>query len=159
MKKHNGRMRIPLLIHFPNGEFAGRIRSNVQNLDIPPTILDYVGIEHPGWMTGQSLLKGDPPQDRLIFNSGPSNGTQIGQDKIEVDAKPVKLLSYELSFYNVINCQKWYKLNLIDLTWSSGDIQGHSSPCLEDNLLTMEQVNDALTEHLLSNGFDTSTLQ
>jgi arylsulfatase A-like enzyme len=159
MKKHNGRMRIPLLIHFPNGEFAGRIRSNVQNLDIPPTILDYVGIEHPGWMTGQSLLKGDPPEDRLIFTSGASNGNQIGHNKIEVDTKPVISPSYKLPFYNVINCQKWYKLTLIDLTWSSGDIPGHSSPCLEDNLLTMEQVNDALTEHLLSNGFDTSTLQ
>ena len=159
MKKHHGRVRIPLLIHFPNGEFAGRIRSNVQNLDITPTILDYVGIEQPGWLAGYSLLKGDPPQDRLIFNSGTSNGTQISHDKNKVDTKPVLQASYRLSYYNVINCHKRYTLNFIDLTWSSGDIPDHSSPCLENNLLTMEQVKDALSEYLLSNDFDISIMQ
>jgi phosphoglycerol transferase MdoB-like AlkP superfamily enzyme len=159
MKIHNGRMRIPLLIHFPKGEFAGRIKSNVQNLDIPATILDYVGVEQPDWMVGHSLLKGEPPKDRLIFISNPSNGNKIGLDKNEADTKPLIPPSYKLSYFNVINCQKWYQLNLVDLTWSFGDIAGHSSPCSEDELLSMEQIKNALAEYLLSNGFDTSTLQ
>lgn len=156
MKIHSGRMRIPLLIHFPNDEYAGRIRSNVQNLDISPTILDYVGIEQPEWMAGQSLLNGDPPQDRLIFSSVPANDTEKGRDVIGLDVIPG---SYKLSSYNVINCQRWYNLNLIDLTWSFGDIPDHSSPCLEENLLTLEQASDVLAEYLLSNNFDTSPHQ
>jgi arylsulfatase len=32
--------RLPLIIRFPQGQYAGRIQTNVQNLDIAPTILD-----------------------------------------------------------------------------------------------------------------------
>jgi arylsulfatase A-like enzyme len=42
--------RIPLIIHFPGDEYAGRIKQNVQNLDIAPTILTYLGIPQPDWM-------------------------------------------------------------------------------------------------------------
>jgi hypothetical protein len=159
MKKHNGRNRIPLLIHFPNGEFTGVIKSNVQNLDIPPTILDYVGVDQPDWMAGHTLLEGDLPKDRLIFISGTSNGNKIGLDTTDLDTKPGISTFYELSLFNVINCQKWYKLNLVDSTWSSGDVPGHSSPCREDELLTVKQIKDALTEYLQLNGFDSSTFQ
>lgn len=159
MKKYNGRKRIPLLIHFPNGEFAGVIKSNVQNLDIPATILDYVGVDQPDWMVGHSLLKGDPPKDRLIFTSGTSNENKTGLNSIDGDSKPGKTPSYDISFYNVINCQKWYTFDLADLTWSSGVIPGYSSPCGEDELLTLGQIKEALAEYLKSNGFEPSTIQ
>ena len=42
--------RIPLIIHFPGDDHAGRISQNVQNLDIAPTILDYLGMAEPAWM-------------------------------------------------------------------------------------------------------------
>jgi membrane-anchored protein YejM (alkaline phosphatase superfamily) len=50
--------RIPLLIRFPNGEYAGKLVNNTQNLDIAPTILDYMGIKPPDWMTGPVPLEG-----------------------------------------------------------------------------------------------------
>ena len=38
-------VRVPLLIHFPNGEFAGqRVTTPVSLVDVMPTILDYVGV-------------------------------------------------------------------------------------------------------------------
>jgi len=37
-------VRVPLLIHFPNGEFAGqRVAAPVSLVDVMPTILDYLG--------------------------------------------------------------------------------------------------------------------
>jgi hypothetical protein len=48
--------RVPLLIRFPRGEHAGRVGEIAQNLDIAPTLLDYLGIEPPDWMHGRSLL-------------------------------------------------------------------------------------------------------
>ena len=37
-------VRVPLLIHFPNGEFAGRhIESPVSLVDLMPSLLDYIG--------------------------------------------------------------------------------------------------------------------
>jgi arylsulfatase A-like enzyme len=156
--RFNIRWRVPLLIHFPNGEFAGRIKTNVQNLDILPTILDYLGFEQPEWMAGQSLLKGDPPEKRLIFSTGTSLGTQIGQGNTETDSARVKPPFYQFSFFNVVNCHKWYLLDLINLTWSSGEVPGHSYRCKQDSLLTMDQVKAELTDYLLTNGFDISTL-
>ncbi len=61
--------KIPLLFHFPNGEYASRIKNNTQNLDIAPTLLDYLGLEKPGWMPGQSLLQGEPPLLRPILSA------------------------------------------------------------------------------------------
>ena len=62
--------RVPLLLRFPNGDYAGRIRNNVQNLDIAPTILEYLGQPVPGWMEGRSLLAGEPDTLRPIFSAG-----------------------------------------------------------------------------------------
>jgi arylsulfatase A-like enzyme len=151
------RSRVPLLIHFPNDEFAGRIEMNVQNLDIAPTILDYLDINQPMWMEGKSLLNSDPPEDRLIFSFGSSFGDK-SQGKWVIDSSRVKPPFYQFTSFNIINCQKWYRLNIVDMTWDSGDIPGHTSPCSEDSLLSMDQIKDALAEYLSTNGFDISTL-
>jgi hypothetical protein len=155
---YNVKLRVPLLIHFPNNEFIGRIKTNAQNLDIAPTILDFLGINQPKWMTGQSLVEDDSSKNRLIFSSGTSLLTPIGQGKNLIASSQVKPPFYQFTFFNIIDCQKWYRLNLIDMTWDSGDVPGHTRPCTEDSLLSMDQIKDALAEYLSANGFDTSTL-
>jgi membrane-anchored protein YejM (alkaline phosphatase superfamily) len=152
------RYRVPLLIHLPNSKYAGQIKANTQNLDIAPTILDYLGIQEPQWMGGQSLLEDDPIKNRLIFSSGTSLLSDIGQGKNLIASSRVKAPFYQFTFFNVIDCQKWYRLNLIDMTWDSGNVSDHTRPCTEDNLLSMDQIKDALAEYLSTNGFDISTL-
>jgi len=50
--------RVPLLIKLPGSQNAGvRIHEVVEIVDILPTILDYIGIEPPGYLRGESLLK------------------------------------------------------------------------------------------------------
>jgi hypothetical protein len=154
----NARWRVPLLIHFPNDEFAGRIETNVQNLDIATTILDYLGINQPEWMAGQSLLKDDILENEVIFSTGTSLVALIGQGRWSIESARVKPPFYHFSFFNLVNCHKWYWFNLSSLTWESGDVPGHTRPCSEDNLLTMDQIKEALAEYLFDNGFDISTL-
>lgn len=63
--------RIPLMVRFPNQEMSGRYASNVQRLDVAPTLLSYLGVPQPAWMTGNSLLSNqllDP--ERVIFSYG-----------------------------------------------------------------------------------------
>ncbi|MBN2046437.1 MAG: sulfatase-like hydrolase/transferase, partial [Anaerolineaceae bacterium] len=48
--------RIPLLIHFADGQHAGSIQSNVQLMDISPTLLDALGFPALSYMVGNSLL-------------------------------------------------------------------------------------------------------
>jgi hypothetical protein len=152
------RYRVPLLIHLPNSKYAGQIKANTQNLDITPTILDYLGDQQPLWLAGRSLLEDAPTENRLIFNSGTSLLYDIGQGKNLIASSRVKAPFYQFTFFNVIDCQKWHRLNLIDMTWHSGDIPGHTNPCTEDSLLSMDQIKDALAEYLSTNGFDISTL-
>ncbi len=97
--------RIPLLIRFPNGEHAGKISNNVQNMDIAPTLLDYLGIPEPGWMTGVSLLDGEPPPDRIAFAEN------------------------DIFALNIVQCDRWYIFDLVYRIWDTGLVSDHTSPC------------------------------
>ena len=155
---YNVRWRIPLMMHFPNDEFSGTIRTNVQNLDIPPTILDYLGIDQPEWMQGQSLLQENSPDNELIFSTGTVLTTRNEQKIWVVDSASVKPPFYQFSFFNIVNCHKWYELDFTSLTWNSGDVPEHTMPCSDEQLLTQDQIHEALLEHLSTNGFDISTI-
>jgi hypothetical protein len=150
------RLRIPLLIHFPNNQYAGQIKANTQNLDIAPTILDYLGIQQPQWMGGQSLIEDAPLKNRLIFST--STEPAVDQSKNLIASSPGKPPFYQFTYFNVIDCQKWHLLNLISMTWDSGDVPGHTSPCTKDSLLSMDQIKEALAEYLFTYDFDISTL-
>ena len=110
------------------------------------------------WMTGQSLLGEDLEENRLIISSGTSFTSAVDQGMWLINSTLIKPPFYQFTFFNVIDCQKWHRLNLIDMTWHSGDIPGHTNPCTEESLLTIDQIKDALGEYLSTNGFDISTL-
>jgi glucan phosphoethanolaminetransferase (alkaline phosphatase superfamily) len=154
--KYDIRLRIPLLIHFPNNQYAGQLKVNSQNLEIAPTILDYLGIQSPLWMEGQSLIEDAPQKNRLIF--GTSTEPPVGLSENLIASILGKPPFYQFTYFIVIDCQKWHSLNLISMTWDSGIVAGHTNPCTEDSLLSMDQIKDALAEYLSTNGFDISTL-
>ena len=157
-KLYNVRWRIPLMMHFPNDEFSDTIRTNVQNLDISPTILDYLGIDQPEWMQGQSLIQEDLPDNELIFSTGTVLTTRNDQKLWVVETARVKPPFYQFSFFNIVNCSKWYRFDTTSLTWESGDVPEHTKPCSEEQLLTKDQIYEALVEYLSAYGFDTSTI-
>jgi hypothetical protein len=109
-------------------------------------------------MAGQSLLKDDILENEVIFSTGTSLLTRIDKGNWFIESARVKPPFYQFSFFNVVNCHKWYWFNLSSLTWDSGDVPGHTRPCSEENLLTMDQIKEALAEYLFDNGFDISTL-
>ena len=146
------------MLHFPNDEFSDTIRTNVQNLDISPTILDYLGIDQPEWMLGQSLIQEDRPDNELIFTTGTVQTIRNDQKLWVVDSARVKPPFYQFSFFNIVNCHKWYQLDVTSLTWNSGDVPEHTMPCSEEQLLTKDQIYEALLEHLSAYGFDISTI-
>jgi arylsulfatase A-like enzyme len=68
-------VHVPLLIKFPRQEFAGKIMcSQVRNIDILPTILDYLEIEGNDQIEGVSLLPfirgNEPAEDLEAFTEG-----------------------------------------------------------------------------------------
>lgn len=149
--------RIPLIIHFPNDEYAGRIQVNTQNIDIAPTILDYLGLDIPKYMQGQSLLRlGNVQRPILAYNSAMDNDVELSS------AQNVQALGrnfYPFRFASLVYCQRWYRLDLITRQWTSGDVEGHTAPCAVESLLTDEQVFNLIIEDLEINDYNTDSLK
>jgi len=139
--------RVPILIHFPKDEHAGRRRNNVQVIDIPATLLDYLGITRPAWMTGSSVLSDEPPADRKIISIVAGSPRKI--------APPF----YQIKTVQVIVCQKWYTLNVQENSWKTGLNRGHTAPCAEDTLPPDAEIRQWILEYLKNYGYDTSSLQ
>jgi len=154
------RNRIPLIIWFPKGEHAGIIKNNVQNLDIVPTILDYLGIPQPEWLSGRSLLsQGEPPVDRYILAASTtgelvavteSRGWALSEDKI---APPF----YQLGYVSLIVCNRWYELYFIHPRLLYGEVQGHTAPCDANNLPTTDYAKSIILNHLADNDYNVSS--
>jgi hypothetical protein len=142
--------RIPLIIHFPDDEYAGRIQANVQNLDIAPTLLDYLELPIPDWMEGTSLISGEIPTKRLIFSTGLKDSAS--------ERGPLTSPFYQFGYFNIIHCNKWYRYEVESVGWTSGEIAGHTAPCsLEESVYSFDEIKRELATHLEINHFDVSS--
>lgn len=139
--------RIPVIIHFPQNTFTVRRENNVQVIDIPATLLDYLGIPNPTWMTGTSLLKGEPAAEREIISVVAGSPRKI--------APPF----YQIKSLQVIVCHKWYALNVQENTWTSGSIYRHTSKCEDDLLPSEAEVRQKILDYLKDHGYDISSVQ
>lgn len=67
--------RVPLIVHLPGEERRGRIERNVSLAQVPATILEYMGLERPGWMSQRSLFSepssGDSLEEALTVAGSP----------------------------------------------------------------------------------------
>lgn len=147
------KVRLPLIIHFPEGENAGVIEENVQNMDIAPTLLDYLDITQPEWMGGQSLLTG-------LDNTRPIFSTRISSTKKEEKEGKIQI---DKSFYPygrlaVLVCDTWFEVRLPTAENSLGKVPGYAGKC-EGERLTKQTGWNLILEHLKDYDFDTSTLE
>jgi arylsulfatase A-like enzyme len=139
--------RIPLIMHFPNADHAGPIKNNVQIIDMPATLLDYIHVDQPEWMSGTSLLNGEPPAMREIIS------TTAGSPK------KIKPPFYQIKTVQIIVCQKWYSLNVQENTWKTGLIKGHTAPCETTLLPPDDQIRQTILDYLEMHDYDITSLQ
>jgi hypothetical protein len=127
-------------------------------MDIAPTILDYIGLDQPDWMRGTSLIAGNLEQ-RPIFGVNDVERENDANNIFSVDWDNVSPPFYQFGGMSVIYCQKWYRLNLTDLSWDTGIVEGSTSTCPPGSDITDEQTFQWIVEHLRQNGFDVSSLE
>jgi len=139
--------RIPIIFHFPNDAFTGTRVNNVQILDIPVTLLDYLDIPVPIWMVGTSMLGEEPPLDREIIS------IRTGSPSKE---KPP---FHQIKAVQVTVCDRWFELNVQDNSWKSGLVGRHTYKCEPELLPTTEQVRQRMLDYLQEHGYDISSLQ
>lgn len=153
--------RIPLLFHFPTGQHAGRISTNVQNLDIAPTILDYLNAPIPAWMEGESILHFSNQVREPIF----AVRMQVGQEPDEAEdgsyaenISPVLTENHQFSYLQIFYCQRVYQLDLIKGEWRLINIKKHTAPCDTDSLPSIAEIRQVAIDFLVDQGYDPSVV-
>jgi len=147
--------RLPLLFHFPASSISGQVEGSVENLDIAPTILDYLGVEKPGWMSGMSLL--DPDNDHaLVFIAAIPRSTKNPDTGKIVYPEPEPPF-YQFGRMTVVSCDRWYRLNLDTLVFDQGKVKHYLGDC-GDNNFGIEDALEAIAGHLAEFGFDVDGL-
>jgi hypothetical protein len=150
--------RMPLLFWFPDGKHAGRISDNVQNIDIAPTILDYIGIPIPKWMAGQSLIDDFIAPDHIFSSSVDASLIEVSKDGIWVtDAGRKAPPFYQVGYVGLVACDQWFELYVKNPGMSHGKVKGHSGSCASAKALSTDEAERLLLEHLSRNGFDVSS--
>jgi hypothetical protein len=139
--------RIPILIHFPDDSPAGKRSANVQIMDIPVTLLDYLEIPGPGWMVGTSMLGDEPPVNREIFSIKTGSPKKSGPP------------FYQIKIVQLTVCQNWYALNVQENTWISGTVIRHTARCESELLPTDEEARQRILDYLQEFNYNISILQ
>jgi arylsulfatase A-like enzyme len=153
--------RIPLLFHFPNNQYAGRITTNVQNLDIAPTILDYLDVPIPDWMEGESILHFSTQVREPIF----AVRMKVGQEaetaedgSSTVNISPVLTQNHQFSYLQIFYCQRVYQLDLIKGEWRLINIKQHTAPCDTDSLPSIAEIRQVAIDFLAEQSYDPSAV-
>jgi arylsulfatase A-like enzyme len=145
--------KIPLILHFPNDQYAGTITQNTENLDIAPTILDYLNFDQPTWMAGNSLLgKLDP--NRLILDPSVVSAILNPEGLFYVPADALKPPFYQFRSLTAIQCQNWFTFDLQNMTVSQGTIANYSDACPADSLDSLDVIREKVGAILKQNSFD-----
>jgi glucan phosphoethanolaminetransferase (alkaline phosphatase superfamily) len=148
--------RVPLIFWFPNGEFANRIKVNVQNIDIAPTILDYLDMPIPNWVDGQTLLEHDLKPPQYIFSASVEASlvdvTKEGLWAVEAERRSPPF--YQVGYVGLIACGQWYELYVQDPSLLYGTVKGETGSCASVAEPDPENAKQILLEYLHENGYD-----
>ncbi|MFW5713712.1 MAG: hypothetical protein ACOCYU_03495, partial [Brevefilum sp.] len=104
---------------------AGEVSESTQNLDIAPTLLDYLEIQKPSWMHGSSVIgKLDPY--RLIYAAEIkfefyAHG-RIIPDKIQPPF-------FQFGKLDIVQCQMFYQIDLQNLSMTVEEIENYKERC------------------------------
>jgi hypothetical protein len=152
--------RVPLLFWFPNGQYAGRIQENVQLLDIAPTILDYLSVSQPSWMSGRSLLTDSLSPIQPIFSAAVGDELKVTEDRTTwvVDESKITPPFYQLGKINMVVCDHWYSLDLRNPTLTYGTVEDSTTSCQPEDIPSPEVAKEMLVQQLADHGYDVSSI-
>jgi arylsulfatase A-like enzyme len=139
--------RIPIIIRFPEQAHAGTRTNNLQVIDVPVTLLDYLDIEKPAWMSGSTFLNSEAPPTREIISI------------IAGSPKKIKPPFFQIKSVAVIVCQKYYELNVQEDKITIKTVVGHTAPCEAQSLPLEEEIRAEIVAYLERYGYDVSSLR
>jgi arylsulfatase A-like enzyme len=143
--------RIPLIIHFPKDQYSGTIQPSTQNLDIAPTIVDYLNLISPYELSGNSILKKLDP-NRLII-AGIPQYYEVNSGILSIPEDAYKPPFYQFIGLTVVQCQKTYLFDLEKIAVKEGEIENYVNPCDPATLDSVDEIKEEVGWFLRRNGF------
>ena len=146
--------RIPLFIYFPDLRgTVGRLSNNTQNINIASTILALIGVEKQKWMSGRHSRLLDSQSNEFVISTGTSR-SKSGESGWTLAEEYLEPPFYQFDFMNVIDCDRYYRLNLEDLTWSNGIVLSYVGTCDEAEYATSSEIRELIINRLIEDGFE-----
>jgi hypothetical protein len=145
--------RIVLAFHFPNDEYAGKITANTQNMDISPTLLDYIGVDQPSWMTGSSLLK-PIPTNRMIVSTYTKEIEGDDSGLWGINSGFIHPPFYQFSIVRVMECQEMVTFDMEKSKVTTSTVTNYVAPCAQDSLDSANEIKEKVGQLLTQYGFD-----
>jgi len=151
--------RIPLLIRFPTGprSTGAGLSANTQNLDLAPTLLDYLGMEIPEWMEGRSLISSRLERLQPIISVSSRQGAEWKDGWFEMPDWGAPF--YSLKAVSVVLCHRSHWFELQGNTLLTSEVAGHTAPCSDAELPSPAEVRQLVIEHLRATGYDVTSLE
>ncbi len=101
---------VPMIVRFPQGSRSGVVDIPSQQIDVAPTILEYLKVPIPSWMNGHSLLDLETRQPDPIVSVIPGKLSQATNGwRVAEHYRPP---FYSMGTFSVIVDGTWYGLNL-----------------------------------------------
>ncbi len=147
--------RVPLLMHFPYDEHAGEVLENTQNMDIAPTLLNYIGIPQPDWMPGQPIYETLDPERKIFLVAIPDSSRDPKTDAIVYP--PFVAPFYQFGKATLIACDHYYTINFLKQTYADAKVAGYVGTC-KTPPPTREEAFKLIIGHLQKYGFNTTAL-
>lgn len=153
-QKFSSYQPVPLIMRFPGGVKAGVISGPTQQIDIAPTLLDYLKLPVPSWMDGQSLLS-DHYRKGPIFSVYPTalGAPQSGWREAEGYFAPY----YSLGGVSVRTGGTWCGLSLRDNNLACRPSKSALIYPSQQKVLSEKTARKAIIEHLRRSGYDVTT--
>lgn len=150
-QKNSPLQPIPFIIRFPKGRFAGAVSGPTQQIDMAPTLLDYLEIPIPRWMDGRSLLSAGDKKAPVfgvypVARGNPKNGWR----EIENYYPPY----YSIGGVSVIHEGTWYGLSLKEKRFFCKPLKGGMNIFDGCDGQPAENMFTAIIRHLRDNHFD-----
>lgn len=146
--------KVPLIIRFPNGDYKARLINQSQNLDIAPTILDYLNVEMPAWINGISLLSKESSRIPVVSFGQRHADCENNSGGCVIMGEYYKPPFYQFDYINLVYCQNWYRLELEPpYNFTQGEVEDYLIPCAKNELLTPGEALEIFKDRLTIDGF------
>ncbi len=106
-KTPQGRFYVPIILYTPSEDIKGKRTESVQQIDIMPTVLDYLGYDKPFFSFGKSILEGSDESDFAITYNNSMYNIFVGDHLMLFDGeRAVALYDYKSDWgckTNIVN--------------------------------------------------------